>query len=34
MEEYTGQDSYNELTKLFKDKKMLENRVKHLEQTS
>lgn len=31
LEEYTGKDSFNELTKLVKDKKMLENRVKHLE---
>lgn len=31
MEEYTGADSYNELSKLVKEKKVLENRVKHLE---
>lgn len=34
MEEYTGKDSYSDVTKLVKDKKMLENRVKHLEQTN
>ncbi len=34
LEEYTGKDSYNDVTKLVKEKKVLENRVKHLEQTS
>jgi len=34
LEEYTGKDSLNDFTKLMKDKKILENRVKHLEQTS
>lgn len=34
LEDYTGKDSYNEMTKLVKEKKVLENRVKHLEQTS
>jgi hypothetical protein len=31
LEEFTGKDSYAEVTKLVKDKKVLENRVKHLE---
>jgi regulator of replication initiation timing len=33
-EEYTGKDSYLEMAKLVKEKKVLENRVKHLEKTS
>lgn len=34
LEEYTGKDTYSDVTKLVKEKKVLENRVKHLEQTS
>ena len=31
LEDYTGKDSYSDVTKLVKEKKVLENRVKHLE---
>jgi hypothetical protein len=34
LEEYTGKDSYLDMAKLVKEKKVLENRVKHLEKTS
>lgn len=34
LEEFTGKDSMEEVSKLVKEKKVLENRVKHLEQTS
>lgn len=34
MEELTGKDSTFEVQKLVKDKRLLENRVKHLEQTN
>ena len=34
LEEYTGKDTYSDLTKLVREKQVLENRVKHLEQTS
>jgi len=33
MEEFTGKDSNVEMTKLVRDKKVLEKRVIHLEQT-
>jgi len=31
LEEYTGKESYVDFSKLVKEKKVLENRVKHLE---
>ena len=34
LEEYTGKDSLAEVQKLVREKRQLENRVKHLEQTS
>ena len=34
LEEYTGKDTYTDMAKLVKEKKVLENRVKHLEKTS
>jgi hypothetical protein len=35
LEEYTGKDTtYGDMAKLVKEKKVLENRVKHLEKTS
>jgi len=34
LEEYTGKDSYLDMARLVKEKKVLENRVKHLEKTS
>jgi hypothetical protein len=34
LEEFTGKDAYEDVNKLVKQKKVLENRVKHLEQTS
>jgi hypothetical protein len=34
LEEFTGKDSNVELTKLVRDKKVLEKRVEHLEKTS
>lgn len=34
LEEYTGKDSLSEVQKLVREKRQLENRVKHLEQTS
>ena len=34
LEEYTGKDSLAEVQKLVKEKRQLEDRVKHLEQTT
>jgi hypothetical protein len=35
LEEYTGKDTtYGDMARLVKEKKVLENRVKHLEKTS
>ena len=34
MEELTGKDSNHEVQRLVKDKRLLENRVKHLEHTN
>ena len=34
LEEYTGKDTYLDMAKLVKEKRVLENRVKHLEKTS
>jgi hypothetical protein len=34
LEEYTGKDTFTDMAKLVKEKKVLENRVKHLEKTS
>jgi predicted CopG family antitoxin len=33
LEEYTGKDSLEEVHQLIREKRLLENRVKHLEQT-